>query len=59
MTYNWNIRCLTVLEQETQKQLEKELNIKIFERSGSGVFLTDDGMEFVRYKTQGGQLIPW
>ena len=27
MTYNWNIRCLTVLEQETQKQLEKELNI--------------------------------
>ena len=27
MTYNWNIRCLTVLEQETQKQLEKELKI--------------------------------
>ena len=34
------------------KSLEKELNIKIFERSGSGVFLTDDGMEFVRYARQ-------
>ena len=31
------------------KQLEKELNIKIFERSKNGVFLTDDGAEFVRY----------
>ena len=27
MTYNWNIRCLTAVEQETQQQLEKELNI--------------------------------
>ncbi len=31
------------------KALEKELNIKIFERSNSGVYLTDDGAEFVRY----------
>lgn len=34
------------------KSLENELNIKIFERSGSGVFLTDEGMEFVRYARQ-------
>ena len=27
MTYNWNIRCLTAVEQKTQQQLEKELNI--------------------------------
>ena len=27
MTYNWNIRCLTAVEQEIQQQLEKELNI--------------------------------
>ena len=27
MTYNWNIRCLTAVEQETQLQLERELNI--------------------------------
>ena len=27
MNYNWNIRCLTAVEQETQKQLEKELKI--------------------------------
>lgn len=31
------------------KALEKELNIKIFERSNSGVYLTSDGAEFVRY----------
>lgn len=31
------------------KSLEKELNIKIFERSGNGVFLTNEGAEFVRY----------
>lgn len=31
------------------KLLENELNIKIFERSKNGVFLTDDGAEFVRY----------
>ena len=34
------------------KSLEKELNIKIFERSSNGVYLTDDGSEFVRYATQ-------
>jgi len=27
MTYNWNIRCLTAVEQETQQHLERELNI--------------------------------
>ena len=27
MTYNWNIRHLTAVEQETQQQLERELNI--------------------------------
>ena len=27
MTYQWNIRCLTAVEQETQLQLERELNI--------------------------------
>ena len=27
MTYNWNIRRLTAVEQETQQQLERELNI--------------------------------
>lgn len=31
------------------KALESELNIKIFERSNSGVILTDEGAEFVRY----------
>ena len=31
------------------KSLEQELGIKIFERSGNGVYLTDEGSEFVRY----------
>lgn len=31
------------------KALEKELNIKIFERSNSGTYLTHEGAEFVRY----------
>ncbi len=34
------------------KLLEKELNIKIFERSGNGVYLTDEGAEFARYARQ-------
>lgn len=34
------------------KALEKELGIKIFERSANGTFLTDEGAEFVRYATQ-------
>ena len=34
------------------KQLEGELGIRIFERSNNGVFLTDEGSEFVRYATQ-------
>ena len=34
------------------KALEKELDIKIFERSANGIFLTEDGAEFVRYATK-------
>ena len=34
------------------KALENELNIKIFDRSGNGIFLTEDGAEFVRYATK-------
>jgi len=34
------------------KSLENELNIKIFERSGNGVYLTEEGSEFVRYASQ-------
>lgn len=34
------------------KSIESELNIRIFERSNKGVFLTDEGSEFVRYAKQ-------
>lgn len=34
------------------KSLEQELDIKIFERSGNGVYLTDEGAEFVKYAAQ-------
>ena len=34
------------------KALEQELNIKIFERSNNGVYLTENGSEFVKYATQ-------
>lgn len=34
------------------KTLEQELDIKIFERSGNGVYLTEEGAEFVRYARQ-------
>jgi len=34
------------------KSLEQELNIKIFERSGNGVYLTEAGTEFARYARQ-------
>ena len=34
------------------KSLEQELNIKIFKRSGNGVFLTEEGSEFVRYASR-------
>lgn len=34
------------------KSLEQELNIKIFERSGNGAYLTEEGSEFVRYAEQ-------
>ncbi len=34
------------------KSLEQELKIKIFERSGNGAYLTDEGAEFVKYATE-------
>ena len=34
------------------KTLEQELGIRIFERSGNGVYLTEEGAEFVRYASQ-------
>ncbi len=34
------------------KSLEQELEIKIFERSGNGVYLTDEGAEFIKYASQ-------
>lgn len=34
------------------KSLEKELNIQIFNRSGNGVYLTDEGAEFIHYAEQ-------
>ena len=34
------------------KTLENELNIRIFNRSGNGVYLTDEGAEFIRYAQQ-------
>lgn len=34
------------------KSLEQELDIKIFKRSGNGVYLTEEGAEFVRYARQ-------
>lgn len=34
------------------KTLEQELDIQIFERSGNGVYLTEEGAEFVRYARQ-------
>ena len=34
------------------KSLENELNIQIFDRSGTGVHLTDEGAEFIRYAEQ-------
>lgn len=34
------------------KSLEKELGIQIFTRSGNGVFLTEEGSEFINYARQ-------
>ncbi|MBQ9131432.1 MAG: LysR family transcriptional regulator, partial [Clostridia bacterium] len=34
------------------KSLEQELNVKIFERSSNGIYLTEEGSEFVRYAAQ-------
>lgn len=36
----------------SMKELEKELGISIFHRSGRGVTLTNDGVEFVLYARQ-------
>ena len=37
---------------EATRELEKELGITIFHRSGRGVTLTNDGMEFMTYARQ-------
>lgn len=34
------------------KSLEQELNIKIFDRSGNGIYLTEAGAEFIQYARQ-------
>lgn len=34
------------------KSLERELSVRIFERSNNGVYLTDEGSEFVRYAAE-------
>lgn len=34
------------------RQLEQEFDIRIFERSGNGVYLTEEGAEFMRYARQ-------
>lgn len=34
------------------RSLEKELDIQIFKRSGNGVYLTDEGAEFIKYARQ-------
>ena len=36
----------------SMQELEKELGITIFHRSGRGVFLTNDGLEFITYARQ-------
>lgn len=36
----------------TIRELEEELNIKIFERNNKGISLTDEGMEFLSYAKQ-------
>ncbi len=37
---------------ESVKNLEKELGIRIFERSNKGIYMTGEGLEFIRYAHQ-------
>ena len=51
MTYQWNIRCLTAVEQEVQQQLERELNISSAAARmlvGRGIQTADEARAFVR-----------
>ena len=51
MQYNWNIRCLTAVEQETQQQLERELNISSAAARMlvvRGIQTADEARQFIR-----------
>ena len=51
MQYNWNIRCLTAVEQETQQQLERELNISSAAARMlvvRGIETADEARQFIR-----------
>ena len=51
MTYKWNIRCLTAVEQEIQQQLEHELNISLAAARMlvvRGIQTADEARAFVR-----------
>ena len=51
MTYNWNIRGLTAVEQETQQQLERELNISSAAARMlvvRGIQTADEARQFIR-----------
>ena len=54
-TFNKTSEILKVAQPSltsSMKELEKELGISIFHRSGRGVTLTNDGVEFVLYARQ-------
>ena len=51
MIYKWNIRCLTAVEQETQQQLERELNISSAAARMlvvRGIQTADEARQFIR-----------
>lgn len=51
MQYNWNIRCLTAVEQELQQQLERELNISSAAARMlvvRGIETADEARQFIR-----------
>ena len=51
MIYNWNIRCLTAVEQELQQQLERELNISSAAARMlvvRGIQTADEARQFIR-----------
>ena len=51
MQYNWNIRCLTAVEQELQQQLERELNISSAAARMlvvRGIQTADEARQFIR-----------